>query len=730
MTEFSVPRSNELPGIIPNASNIDLGTPGTREEVLKLQNTASTATNYLQNVQARTFAEIGNRPDSSTSNDLEEVQYTLTNWTSNGAKLVQDAGAAFNTISNDPRGFFDSVMKSAGNAFNAVKEFSENSLKIIGLTPEQIAQGGAQLLQLPILAQLGAIELMGSVISDFDKLRKGEITFEKLQENFEKKQKAVIEKIAQQVPQIAGMADNAGKIAGSLLKSVSDGMGLTEVWDGVRTGDFGKIGQGLGKFASEATGWSSMEKAWEDLKKGDTAGFVLNLSLGIGAMGMTASSVLTLGGSTVALLGTKAVVKGAMTTVTREGMEVVAKETGEKITQTVANELKEVLIKEVPKEMAEKAPQEMLEHVLKESGQEMFAGFKDDLIANLKNPEVLKKFDLPEDVLAKLEKGTEAIDEATKAKLDILVKETSKEATLKRTNELIEKLQLAEKLPDVTDRVVTELLTDLSSMSKKDLGKMFTTLLEKQGHNAKDAAKLGKEYAWRVKSALNGEKVDQEIIELLTDSIHKEFTAPIRESFEASLKEGMPKILDELNVHQNLREELTERWSKAAMEGFEEGLLPIRNLIKEGVERAVKRHRRRDDDGAAVNPDLTEQGRKRPDDLILPGKKKSTTIGNSDSVVSQSKTPWEELTDDEFWLKQGAKSKEEALRLKREELERAYSNSGKTTANKSDTTELALAEQTRPPAGQNPQPTDVPSVQNYQRELRPTPEDIPSFFKT
>jgi hypothetical protein len=503
-------------------------------------------------------------------------------------------------------------------------------------------------------------------------------------------------------------------------------MGLTDVWDGISTGDFGKIGEGLRKFAAEATGWESMVRAWDCLKKGDAAGFAINFTMGVGAMAMTASSVLTLGGSTVALLGTKAVVKGAMTTVTREGMEIVAKEAAEKVTQTLANELKEVLIKEVPQEMAEKAPQELLEHVFKQSGEEMFAGFKEGLKSNLQNPEVLQKYGLSDDVLEKMQQGT--LDEITKGKLDTLVKETSKEATLKQTNKLIEKLQLAEKLPDVTDRVVTELLNDLSTMSKKDLGKMFTKVLESQGHAPKEAAKLAKEYAWRVKSAVNGEKVDGEIIELLTNSIHKEFTAPIRESFEASLKKGMPQILEDLNVHQNLRPELTGRWSRAAMEGFEEGLQPIKSLIREGVERAVKKHRDRDDDQTTGNLELIKQT-SREEGAFL-GKRKTPAVIENTKVESKSTKNKEVTLDDDFWRKRAAEIKEKDLKQQRQQLEKMYQNPGGTPASRSPN---SLEFAGKPNNTSVPPATpELPPVEKYRQELTASsaPEELPSIFKS
>ncbi len=727
MADINIPRGTNIPGIIPDAN---IGNPETREKVLAAQSTISSDTTaYLEGIQNKTEAEIGNRPDPNTSNDIEEVQYTLRNWTSNGAKLMQDTGDAFNTISQDPTGFFNSLKNATGNSFEALKNFSETALKNMGMTPEQIAQGGGiELLKLPTLAGLSALELMGSVIADWDKVQRGEIDFEKLKQNFENRQRAVTEKLAKQVPSLAslvGGSEGALKFAGSLLKSISDSMGLTDVWDGISTGDFSKIGEGLRKFAAEATGWQSMVNAWDCLKKGDAAGFAINFTMGVGAMAMTASSVLTLGGSTVALLGTKAVVKGAMTTVTREGMEIVAKEAGEKVTQTLANELKEILIKEVPQEMAEKAPQELLEHVFKQSGEEMFAGFKEGLRSNLKNPEVLKKYGLSDDVLEKMQKG--ALDEVTKGKLDTLIKETSKEATLKQTNQLIEKLQLAQKLPDVTDRVVTELLNDLSTMSKKDLGEMFTKVLESQGHAPKEAAKLAKEYAWRVKSAVTGEKVDGEIIELLTNSIHKEFTAPIRESFEASLKKGMPQILEDLNVHENLRPELTGRWSRAAMEGFEEGLQPIKSLIREGVERAVKRHRDRDDDQAASNFELIKQASRKEEGGGFPGKRKTPKVIENTTVKPGSTKNQEVTRDDDFWRKQAAEIKEKDLKQQRQQLEKIYQNAGGTPASRSPNS-LEFAGKTNstsvPPA--------TTEIEKYQQELTASsaPEELPLIFKS
>jgi len=728
MGEINVPQGLAKPlGITPTGITTDPTlelSAENREKILAAQKKTSDTKNYLGGVQAETIAEIGERPDQKNSSDLIQVQYTLTNWTSNGDKLMHDAGDAFNRIAQDPTAFLNSLQNTADASLNAVSKFSEDALKSAGLTADMIAKGGAEILKVPTLAVMSSLELMGGLLND---IAHGK-NIDEIKANLEKNRLAQIEKLAKQIPNIKEILDSTGgavKFAGSLLKSVGDTIGLTDIWDGVTSGDFNKVGQGLRKFALEATGWESMNKAWDALKKGDFVGFSTNLCFGVAGMTATVSSVMTLGGSTAAFLGAKAVVKGTMATLTKEGMEVLAKETGERVTQATANELKELLATQVPKELAKATPKEMLEHVLKQSGKEMYADFKEDLVKNLKNPEMLKKFELPQDTLEQLQKGT--IDQASKVKLDTLVKETSKEATFKRTNELIEKLKLNEKLPEISDKVVTELLDDLSQMSKKDLEKRFTQLLSKNGHSAEEATQLAKEYAWRVKDAVKGGKVDHEIVDVLTNSIHKDFTGSIRTSFETSLQKGMPDILNDLKITDKaLREELTERWSKAALEGFEEGLQPIKSLIREGVEQAVKRRRQRDDNNkaAALAP---EQKKNYANDNSITENTDERMAFEYSKEAKQSSKKGDDKVDDE-WLKQRDAETQRVLEREKQKLEKVYESSSSLSKSKNEPS-INI-----PSSGKSNNQADNATAQNvesYRKELSiaQAPEELPPIFK-
>jgi hypothetical protein len=341
--------------------------------------------------------------------------------------------------------------------------------------------------------------------------------------------------------------NQARTIVSSLVGGMAESFGLTDIFDGLSSGDPQLVFSGIGKALIQVTDFASVVELVDAVKKGDW---------------LTVATCAVSVGIAVGTMGQSNIAKSLLKAATKEGLQLLAKETSTTMLKALGNELKESLAKHFSGAT--------LQQAMSQVGTEI----RTELI------DALKK--LPQETLDQLKDGS--LTTELKRQLEEMIRNTSKEITEKHIDGFISKLDLNETLPKVTEKALGELIE----------GKNITKFLKDKGLNDKQIADL--------LGDLTNPKLNQAIVDELTEKIHTEFTQSIRDSFTDSLEKDIAKVLKEdLSVPENLQKELTVSWHKAALEGFEEGLTPIKKLIREGVQKAIDNRNDENDEAVPAN---------------------------------------------------------------------------------------------------------------------------------
>jgi hypothetical protein len=635
---------------------------------------------YFDEVHNTTKKELGERP--AEEDTLGNSFYTAKSWASNLGELAKDCGKFVLDCVKDPEEIRDKVGSALETAGEKGKHIFDDVLTKLNVSPEYIQEHGAELATLPLMAIGSSMTLVAGIVGDIATAKSPDEIIASFETRWDKE----VQNIANVVPafeDILGSVGSTTEFAKNLLKQVGTTYGFNEIWEGVKEADFDRIGHGLRKFAVEASGWKDLERAFEAFQRGDFVGFATSTFWGVASIGATAAAFFTFGGSSLIAGALKGFAKEGLEAATKESVEILAKDVSEKIIKDVAENCRDALMAKAPKELANKTSEELLEHVFKEGGEAIYKESHEKFIASLSDKSVLKEFKLPKDVLRRLEHNQ--LNVRTQEKLADLFKETCRENSEKWSLKTIDDLNLKEILPSVTEKHVLEQIESVATLPRQELQNYFKNSLIETGTDPKIAAGFAKKYCKKAQHALKSGKVDDDLIDLYSDTIHKEFTGSIRNGFDSALDNGMPKLLDDLKVHKNLRDDLSEQWTKAGKEGFEEGLTPIKKLIREGVENAFKKFRRDDEDD---------------DGPLAAAKIEDNRVIIEDDFSREKKTaPWQMLdhslillgkkllqSDDEDPT---ARAKAEAAAKNRKEhLEKLYADTGKTTSKNDKNEEL------------------------------------------